>query len=217
MPQYQSQPKPMNRPADTLVQKSEQYVGAMALISRTQVKLWKAMLVSLFMTGFVGAIVFVYGFQLGNPSNASPSPKINLALLSTIISSSYASQDEGWDKAFDGDLDSASAMVWNSQGSESPYVAIKLPGSGAQISELSLSIDPSNPRYQTCGVKEFELLGSLDGNTFTSLFSGMKTNSVGEQRFTISSFNEVQFVKLLLKSNWGDPNYSCVKEIGLIK
>ncbi len=179
------------------------------------------MLLSLFFVGFFAAITFTVGLDIGQnigqKTYAAPGASNNLAPLSTISSSSFASQDEGWDKAFDGDLSSGSTMAWNSQGKEPPYVELRFPiEHGIALKSVVLSIDPANPRYQSCGVKAFEFLGSTDGETYHSLVSGVKSHTVGAQEFTIANSGLIRSVKFLLKSNWGDANYTCVKEVQVL-
>jgi len=221
MPQNQSQQKPVNRPADTLVQKSEERVGAMALISRAQVKLWKAMLVTLFVSGFVAALAFVIGVGLGDRSDAatrsgssSKPAASNLASKSKVISSSFASRGGDWSQALDDNTDPAGAVIWNSKGIGAPYVELQLPDTkGHVLQKLGFEVDPNLEKYRLCGLREFELLGSNDRIAYQSLVKGVKQNSAGVQWYPISNSSAFRYVKILFRSNWGDKNYTCVKNI----
>lgn len=53
------------RGVDVLIQGSQQKVSKMSLLSDRQVKLWKVMLVGLFVAGFVAAIAFAVGTKVG--------------------------------------------------------------------------------------------------------------------------------------------------------
>ena len=57
---------PTQRKADLLVQQSKRRMDTLAIVSRKQVKLWKAMLLSVFFAGFVGALAFVVGSRNGH-------------------------------------------------------------------------------------------------------------------------------------------------------
>lgn len=208
MPQISNQQKPVNRPADVLVQKSETRVGAMALISKTQVKLWKAMLVSLFVTGFIAAITFVVGIGLGDKSDAAglSNQGANLVPGSEISSPVFCKTGECWSDFKDG-----RRLSFRQFGS--PYINIELPGSNEYLlTKLVLSVDPTASNRGSLP-KDFHLEHSLDCKTYSKTLSGVKDQTSSSQHFTMPPDIKARCLRLYVDSNYGDPVWTTLSGV----
>jgi hypothetical protein len=207
-----------DRPADNIIKKTELKIGAMALISNAQIKLWKALLFSCFFAGFIGALAYTVAYDEGLKTNATWSIRnaVNVAALSEVTSSSYTRNGYGPEKMIDenGQINGMTVMRLGGE----PWLKFDLPGNQAQkIVKLSLKLDPTKDPYRLCGLHDFTVQASLDGKNFNTVLTAVKNNTVGWEEYLINDGHgvEAQFLKLIVDSNWGDPAWVCVQEMKL--
>ncbi len=219
-PQYQA------RPADIAVARSEKKMGAMSIIAKTQIKVWKAMLFSLFFAGFIGALAWAVATDLPNPSDAangrsSVGGGTNIAPLARLKGNSFAMRgqngEDGWTKLNDSDASPESVLVRTSRG-EAPSVDLELAGNTAQpVNKLAISINPDDQKYTKCGLNKFTVMSSLDGVGFAKALEGNKTNTSGAQEYSFPANWRAKVLRVLLESNHGNPDWICLKEIKVIQ
>ncbi|MFA4873616.1 MAG: CARDB domain-containing protein [Patescibacteria group bacterium] len=65
-----------NRPVDQAIKESQKKLSLFSLISKGQVKVWKATVVSFFIAGFVGALALSVGLDMGMKSQAATKPDL---------------------------------------------------------------------------------------------------------------------------------------------
>ena len=201
------------RPVDNVIKESAGKMGAMALISHTQVKLWKAMLFSFFFAGFVGALVFVTAFKLGLGTKAAWNAEnsINIASSSQIRASSYTRAGYGPENLIN---NSQEMMMMRLGGT--PWVILDLPGEKPRkIVKVSIKLDPTVDPYRLCGLHDFSLMYSIDGKNFAPILKSIKNNNSDWQDYLIDNGRgiEAKALKLVAESNWGDPAWLCVQDM----
>jgi len=207
-----------DRPADSIIKNSERKMGAMALISNTRIKLWKALLFSCFFAGFIGALVYAVAYDEGLKTNATWSIRnaVNVAKMSEVSTSSYTRNGYGPDKIIDENGNNNEIMVMRLGGQ--PWIKFDLPGEKPQkIVKISIKLNPDKDPYRLCGLHNFSMQSSVDGKNFDSILTATKKNTAEWEEYLINNGSgiETQFLKLIIDSNWGDPAWVCVQEIKL--
>lgn len=152
---------------------------------------------------------------------------VNLATNSTIdlkqSTATFEFEDvppEGWDNLIDGDIkDWDGTTSANSEGG-TPEVVIKLPeGKKYTLEKIKIlaDTDTSVKKFPGRFLKDFELQVSEDGKKFTSVLTGKfeqaKVDKSGFQEFKLPAKTSGKYVKLILKSNYGTPNWIQVGEL----
>jgi len=216
-----------DRPVDLIIKQSEKKMGALALIERSQVKLWKALFISFFFAGFVGAAALTYGAKLGVETSAQMrkmefgneiGEERNIAPLMNLRASSFAMQNKGWDKLVDSGSGQVDELLMARTGG-TPWVEFSLPKEGSQLFAGIEIINDSNAAYEKCALKNFNLKASNDGKTFYDIAND--SINKGEYSHKIM-FNQGSGIKanafrLFLNSNNGDQNWLCLKEVKIFQ
>lgn len=219
------------RPADIVMTQSEKKMGAMSIITKSQIKVWKAMLFSLFFAGAVGALAWAMALDQFQNSDAAwfrwsrnnvsePVAETNIAPLATLKPNSFAMKrqdgSDGWNLFNSADQNSESPMVRTSRG-EPPFVDLEFAGEPQEVKKISITLDTANQKYAQCGLREFTVMSSLDGAQFGKAFDATKSNTPGAEEFSFPAGWKAKVLRVIFTSNQGDPNWICPGRIKVIQ
>ncbi|ARS40589.1 hypothetical protein CA265_13340 [Sphingobacteriaceae bacterium GW460-11-11-14-LB5] len=164
--------------------------------------------------GTITEHIYYYTFQGGIPViNFGYRPELSKTGW-TI--DGFSSQETGENGYATNVLDNNSTTFWHSKWSSSPagtyphFISVNL-GSNKTASGIALQHRSGSRR----AIKDFEILTSTDGISYTSRgnFSTVKTD--GKQYFAFGSALTFQYLKIVANTSWDGTQFAAIAELGL--
>jgi hypothetical protein len=144
------------------------------------------------------------------------SPRQEMAKTGWVIAG-FSSEETGASEGgkakevIDGSLNTFWHSRWSSNAVSYPhYLSIDM-GAAKTVQGLSFT----QRQALTRAVKDFEILVSSDGVTFTSLGNKVATNTSGTQYFGFDAPKTFRYFKVVCNSSWDGAQYAAIAELGL--
>jgi len=183
----------ISRPADTLIENTaENFIGKLSLVANKQIKLWKVLLIIVFMAGFMSAIVWVGSNDQFAPSQAA---FLNQAESLTIINGTQDHRTDTWNNSIDR---KKSAALVRSDSNTTATVTYSFQGKETKtINKIRILADNGSSYRYKYWVREFSLQVSQDNQEYTSILDHAKKSGGDWEEYSFDAI-EAKYIKLIM-------------------